>query len=122
MFLRLVWSELDTLLPMAWLELPVDKKRELMDMLLSKYLKPGSPFEINIPATLRRSLVALQKTGIETQPPQDQLVILKNLYNQILINVSDTFSRFTETPEYVKYVQASLIHNALQDVIHLDEK
>ena len=78
------------------------------------YVASGSPFEVNVPAKTRRHLTsAMRNRAISTEEAEQ---VLTMLHNEIMINVSDTFSRFLTTPEFVMFTENAKLSKELMDI------
>jgi hypothetical protein len=100
---------------LEWMTLKDEDRQQRIDTMHTNYIKSNCPHEVNIPASVKKKFMALKK-DISSQPVAKQMEVLHAIYNQILLNIADTFSRFTETEEYTQYIHISLLHNALMDM------
>jgi hypothetical protein len=109
----LVWNMLRSM-NFDWLVISKTQRIELWSTLVTKYIKSGSPCEINIPSRVRKEIIAIY-SKIEEVTVEEQLKTLHTLAVAIITNLSDTFSRFSETEAYQRFVEVHLMNRVLEE-------
>jgi hypothetical protein len=82
----------------------IEKKRKSSLQLIDQYVKEGALSEVNLPKTVRQSL--LNSTEKIKEMSEDEIErLFKDLGNEVKHNLNDTFKRLRLTPQYKKYAQ-----------------
>ena len=97
---------------------------QLIRHIYDTFIKTRATHEVNISGTSRKAFLEAHKTvannSIELQSQdsqfQDRLAdVLQQLFIQVLINIHDTFYRFSITPEYKLFQQAKALQKDLKN-------
>jgi hypothetical protein len=82
------------------------------------YIIKGSDMEVNIPAKTRKAFIEMFGPNGEKIVSAMSFTVFNDLYNQVLVNLSDTFSRLSSTDEYIQMEQKKkLLREAMNEYI-----
>jgi hypothetical protein len=80
-----------------------------------KYVHSGSPCEVNINSTTRKTVTEIVEKQ-EAATVEDCQNMMYALNRSALQNLSDTFSRLASTPEYISYLKAKEMQQKLKNL------
>ncbi|EFC38714.1 predicted protein [Naegleria gruberi] len=82
----------------------LENQVKMLEEIIEKYLTQTSSFEVNIPSNTRKNLINLIKSK-EGLTKENVKKSLESLKSDILVNLTDTFSRFTTSQSYEFWTQ-----------------
>jgi hypothetical protein len=103
-------------LNMDWMIMATEERKEKYKTLITTYVKGGAPCEVNIPSATRKAAMAMYN-DMDKKSLSDQLKTLHKLAVAIVTNISDTFSRFSETTEYHQFIEVHIMNRVLEETM-----
>jgi len=88
----------------------------MFEAMYLEYIKSGSNFEVNVKSSVRSQISAAYEKSLETKEAVD-ISELDQLYWDIVVNLEDTFNRFSKTAQYHLFTQEKQV---LKEMFHID--
>jgi len=89
----------------------IEKAIEIRD----DYIATGSMLEVNIEGKVRKELLAQLKEAIDKNTTTVDSILFSKCYNNILDNISDTYSRLSTTDEFHTLIESKKLQQELQN-------
>jgi len=92
----------------------VESRRQYLQELHDDCLARGSPFECNLPSKVKKHYrVVMEQTDVSAAEAEE---LFLNVSNELLVNICDTFTRFSVSPEYAQYKNVTSMAKELRTV------
>jgi hypothetical protein len=94
----MVWKELDTMKEQEYISY------EALQQINEKYIDKNAALQVNISS---KTLIQIEKLLKQTHVLLFDFNDIRMLYNDVIGNICDSFSRFTKTPPYKRYLEVN---------------
>ena len=91
-----------------------DKRKKMLQDLYDDCIANGSPYECNIPSKVKKNYRALLGRTDDVSAADAEEMFL-NVSNELLVNICDTFTRFSVSPEYAQFMAVRAMSKELGD-------